>query len=245
MSPGKAGGLLIPSIVTIAAFSVLVGLGLWQIERKAWKDALIATLDLRLSAPAIPLPAARNWAGLDAARDEFRRVSFAAEFLIDQQAFVYAAGSALRGDASGPGFWVFAPARVTGGGLIMVNRGFLPGTEPPKTAGVGKTTGVVNIVGVMRWPEADSMFSPKADIVRGLWFTRDHLSIAATKNLGPVAPFYIEQESPPAPGGLPRVGTIKVNLRNDHLGYALTWFGLAGVLVAVFAVWAANRRRSR
>lgn len=244
MSGRKVRGLLVPSIFAIAAFSILIGLGYWQIERKAWKEALIATLDTRLSAPAIPLPPLQNWAGLNAARDEFHRVTFAAEFLIDQQAFVYATGSAFRSDVSGPGFWVFTPAKVVGGGLVMVNRGFLPGSEPPKSAGVGKISGVVKITGVMRWPEADNTFSPKADIARSLWFTRDHLSIAAAKNLGPVAPFYIEQESPPAPGGLPRVGTIKVNLRNDHLGYALTWFGLAGVLAVIFSLWAVKRRRS-
>jgi surfeit locus 1 family protein len=152
---------------------------------------------------------------------------------------VYAAASAFRPDASGPGYWVFTPARLAGNRVVVVNRGFVPeGRREVVTRAVGEIRGPVEIVGVMRWPESRSWFSPADDPHNNLWFTRDPLAIAAAKGLPAVAPFYVEQESPEPPGGLPRPGKIVPNLRNEHLQYALTWFGLALVLAVAFGFWA-------
>src|SRR5205085_1872632 len=106
--------------------AVLIALGTWQLERREWKEALIAELDRKLAAPPADLPLRKNWPQLNAERDEFRRVKFPAEFLPDQEALVYSSGSSLRPDVIGPGYWVFSPARVTGGSLVVVNRGFVP-----------------------------------------------------------------------------------------------------------------------
>jgi cytochrome oxidase assembly protein ShyY1 len=95
----------------------------------------------------------------------------------------------------------------------------------------------------MRWPETPGLFTPAGDPGRNLWFARDPAAMAAAKGLGAVAPFYIEQESPSVPGGLPQVGKLQPSLPNNHLGYALTWYGLALVLVVGFGVWATGRRR--
>lgn len=244
MKARKSRSLLVPAVLTVCACAILIALGVWQIQRKAWKEALIANLTQRVSAPPVALPPPQQWGSLRQTADEYRRVAFPAEFLSEQEALVYTAGSAFRTDVSGQGYWVFTPARVSGGGLVMVNRGFIPGADRPKEGGAARRiSGLVNIVGVMRWPETPDSLSPKADIEHNVWFVRDHLSIAAAKGLGPVAPFYVEQESPMPPGGLPRPGRLTVSLSNDHLGYALTWFGLAGALLIVFAIWAAGRRR--
>jgi cytochrome oxidase assembly protein ShyY1 len=96
---------------------------------------------------------------------------------------------------------------------------------------------------VLRWPEPRGLFVSEHTPRDDLWFVRDHRAMAAQYGWGEVAPFYIEQEAPVPPGGVPRPGALKVNLRNEHLNYALTWYGLAAVLVAVFAVWAVKRRR--
>lgn len=238
MNVRKSRGLLVPTLVTITAFAILIGLGIWQLQRKAWKEELIANVTQRVLMSPAALPSPREWGRLNQTDDEFRRVTFPAEFLSEKEALVYTTGSAFRTDVSGQGYWVFTPARAPGG-LVMVNRGFIPGADRPKEGGAARrVSGVVNIVGVMRWPEATGTLSPKADVERNVWFVRDHLSIAATKSIGAVAPFYIEQESPMPPGGLPRPGRLTVNLSNYHLGYALTWFGLAGVLLVVFFVWA-------
>jgi surfeit locus 1 family protein len=128
----------------------------------------------------------------------------------------------------------------------MVNRGFVPdGRQKPATRPQGMIAGPVQIVGVMRWPERPGLFTPAGDPAKNLWFSRDSTAIAAAKGLGPVAPFYIEQEAPPAPGGLPRVGILKPSIPNNHLGYIFTWYGLAAVLAGTFAVWLVGRLRAR
>jgi surfeit locus 1 family protein len=231
--------LLVPGIATVLALIVLLGLGTWQLERKSWKEGLIATLTERLNAAPTPLPPRDTWDRLDAGEMEFRRVAFPATFLAVPEAHVYTAGSALRNDVSGPGYWVFAPARLADGSLLMVNRGFVPyGRENILGGGSRPPGGTINIVGVMRWPEARSLFTPDDKPATNLWFLRDHLAIAAAKGIGPVAPFYIDQEAPEPPGGLPRPGKATPNLTNNHLQYAITWYGLALVLVVMFVIWA-------
>jgi surfeit locus 1 family protein len=237
--------LLVPSVAAFCALAVLVGLGTWQVQRKAWKEALIATITERFAAPPARLPPPAEWPRLDPANDEFRRVAFAAEWLNDKEALVYTTGSSLRADASGPGYWVFTPARLPGG-IVMVNRGFVPeGRQDPATRAEGQTAGPVDIVGVMRWPEKPGPFTPAGDPTKNLWFARDPAAMAEAKGLGPVAPFYVEQESPSVAGGLPQVGKLQPSLPNNHFGYAITWYGLALVLAGSFGVWAAGRWRAR
>jgi surfeit locus 1 family protein len=236
---------MIPSIAAACAFAVLVGLGTWQVQRKAWKDALIATVSERFAAPPTALPPPAEWARLDPAMDEFRRVRFNAELINDKEALVFTTGSSLHGGGAGPGYWVFTPARVLDR-IVMVNRGFVPeDRKDPATRAQGQIAGPVEIVGVMRWPEQPGLFTPAGEPTRNLWFARDPAAIAQAKGLGPVAPFYVEQESPPAPGGLPRAGKLQPTFPNNHLGYAITWYGLALVLAGSFSVWFAGRRRGR
>jgi surfeit locus 1 family protein len=228
-------GLLLPAVLV---FAVLCGLGTWQLQRKAWKEALIAALTEQIAAPPAALPAPATWSKLDPASDDYHRVRFSAEFDYAGEALVYAAAAGFRPDVSGPGYWVFTPARLTDGGLLMVNRGFVPeGRQDPKSRADGATTGAVAIMGAMRWPDSRHWFTPQDDPAHNLWFSRDPQAIAAAKGLGPVAPFYVEQETPVPPGGLPQPGKIVVNLPDNHLQYAVTWFGLAIVLVVVFIAW--------
>jgi surfeit locus 1 family protein len=236
-------GLAVPGIAAACAFAVLIGLGTWQIERKAWKEALIATVSERFAAPPVALPPPAEWARLDPATDEFRRVRFKAELINEKEALVFTTGSSLRGGDAGPGYWVFTPARIDGR-TIMVNRGFVPEqAKDPATRAQGQINGPVEIVGVMRWPERPGMFTPAAEPEKNLWFARDPADMARAKGFGPVAPFYVEQESPPAPGGLPSAGVLQPTFPNNHLGYALTWYGLALVLVGCFSVWFVGRWR--
>jgi surfeit locus 1 family protein len=241
--PRSWRGLLIPAVLLLA---VLVTLGSWQIQRKAWKEGLISALNERLAAPPAALPSPSLWPGLNQASDEFRRVKFTAEFDHSREAAVYAAASALRPDVAGPGYWIFTPARLADGGFVFVNRGFVPQLRRDAASrAAGQVAGPVEIVGAMRWPEKRNWFSPADDPSGNLWFARDPLAIAAAKGLRPVAPFYVEQEGPAPPGGLPQPGRIVANLRNEHLQYALTWFGLALVLLVAFAVWALNSSGER
>lgn len=232
---GGRAGLLLPAMFTLLGLIVLLALGAWQIERKAWKEALIATLSQRTMAAPVALPPPQAWTSLSAENSEFMRVQLRIEPGGDD-ALVYTSGSALRDDVKAPGYFVFTPARLPGGATIVVNRGYVPNRQAPRLQGAQ------DIVGSLRWPEASSLFVSDRD-GSGIWYVRDPLAMARVLGWGEVAPFYVEQEAPVPPGGLPHPAALNVRLRNDHLQYALTWFGLAAVLVVVFAVWAAARRR--
>jgi surfeit locus 1 family protein len=230
------------AILTVIMIGVLAALGTWQVERLSWKQGLIANLEAKLSAKPADLPPRERWRRLTAAEDEFRRVAFPAEFLKGQEALVYSSGSSLRPDVAGPGYWVFAPARLTGGSIVVVNRGFVPEGKQAADAHA-QASGVVDIVGVMRWPEVRGTFTPKDDPAKGLWFARDPASMAEAKTWGAVAPFYVDQEAPVPPGGLPKPGPLRAALPNNHLQYAVTWYGRAFVmLVAALFFWRSRRR---
>ncbi len=197
----------------------------------------------RLERAPAPLPPHASWGKLGQQSDEFARVTLSAEFLPGREALVYSAGSALRPDVKGPGYWVFAPARLPDGGIVVVDRGFVPLDK--KDAATRAAAGTIEIVGVLRWPEQPGMFTPAADIKNNVWYLRDVAAMAAARNWGSVAPFYIEQESPVPPGGSPKPGKLVVTLPDNHLQYAITWFGLALALVAVYGVWLGRHLRRR
>jgi surfeit locus 1 family protein len=115
--------------------------------------------------------------------------------------------------------------------------------SPAKRPG-GHLEGPVAITGTLRWPDTRSWFTPRDEPAHNLWFLRDPATIAAAKGLRDVAPFYVEQETPVPPGGYPQPGRLEVRLRNEHLQYVVTWYGLALVLVVIFAVWAHSFLRS-
>ena len=239
----KARGLIGPAIIAAGAFAVLMSLGVWQLQRKAWKEALIVTLDERLAARPSALPTRERWASLDPAADEFRRVSLRAEFLPVREGRVYTGGSGLRDDIKGPGYFAFAPARVADGGMVVVNRGYVGNPHPAASLRpIALPEGTVEIVGVLRWPEAPGAFVTAHSEREDLWFVRDQLAMAAAYGWGAVAPFYIDQEAPVPAGGVPRPAPLKANLRNEHLQYVVTWYGLAAVLAIAFAMWLRSRR---
>ena len=129
------GACCVPGVVALAALVVLLGLGTWQLERKAWKEALIATLDRRLNDAPIALPPPAEWAGHDAGQFRIHpRASARRVLRSDSDALVYTSGSAIRDDVKGAGYFVFSPARLPGGQQVVVNRGFVP--RPRLSGGV-------------------------------------------------------------------------------------------------------------
>jgi surfeit locus 1 family protein len=243
----KRRGAFEPFVLTSVAVIVLVGLGIWQLDRKVWKEQLIETVTQRLAAePASGLPPRDLWTRLKPEQEEYRRVTFPAEFLNEEEALVYTAGSAFRADVTGPGYWVFTPVRLVGGSIVVVNRGFVPfERKDPATRKEGALTGIVDIVGVIRFPEARGLFTPADEPKNNVWYVRDPKLIGEAKRWSRVAPFYIEQEQPQPPGALPRAGRLEVKLINNHLQYAITWFALAAVFAASFLMWLRARRRER
>ncbi len=242
----RIAGFALFTLVLIAAF---VALGLWQLQRRTAKHALVAALTERLATAPVALPPPAQWNNLNAARDEFRRVSFTATYAALPDAMVYSSGSAVRKDASGPGTWAFLPARLPGGETIVIDAGFVENTMQDRSVedrAVKKlvTGEPVTLTGYLRFPEEKGWLTPAEDRAKRLWFVRDHLAIATTLGWGTVAPFYIDLERPVPENAIPRPGPLDVHLKDDHLQYAITWFSLAGAVLIALGVWARGRRRS-
>jgi len=240
----RRSGVIELTVFAIVGVVILLGLGIWQLDRKTWKENLIVTVTTRIARAPENLPPRASWPRLVPESDEYTRVTFPAEFLEGQEALVYTAGSPFRPDVKGPGYWVFAPAQLTGGSIVVINRGFVPlERKDPATRADGVPHGTIDIIGVMRWPEAHGLFTPNDDPKNNVWYLRDPKAMAAAKNWATAAPFYIDQEAPVPAGGVPLPGKFEVRLPDNHLQYAITWFGLALALAGVYVVWLAGRLR--
>ena len=240
-------------LFTLAMVAVCIGLGVWQVQRRVEKHALIAALTERLAAEPVLLPASSEWSKLTAPTDEFRRVHFRATYENGADAMVYSSGSAVRDDVSGPGTWAFIPARLESGEIVVINAGFVQNTMQDRAqqdrAVVRLITGeAAELTGYIRFPESAGLLTPSANAEKRLWFTRDHLAMARTIGWGnggkTIAPFYIDLEQPMPPSGNPKPGPLRVHLKDDHLQYAITWFALAGAVLIAFLVWWRGRRQS-
>lgn len=241
MSGGSAGlrSLLVPALFTLAGILILVGLGVWQLERLAWKEGLIATVAARVNAPPQPAPAEPDWRSVNYDADEYRHVTVSGRLHHDQEVQVYALVDTAADGSGGPGYWVLTPLVQPDGATIIINRGFVPlDRKAPSTRAEGQVEGPVTVTGLLRMPEQEGLFTPENDPAKGAWYTRDPDAVAAAKGILRVAPFIIDADAAPNPGGLPIGGLTRLTFPNRHLEYALTWFGLAATLAAVFAAFA-------
>ena len=252
-TPTKPRGLAGFSVFTAVMLVVFIGLGVWQLQRRVEKHALIATLDQRLGEAPGALPPPSQWGTLTSARDEFRRVAFSATYEATPDAMVYSSGSAVREDISGPGTWAFLPARLPSGETVVINTGFVPNimqdrAQEDRAVEPLLTNAPVVLTGYLRFPEKAGVLTPKENPASRLWFTRDHLAMAHALRWGgkdgTVAPFYIDLEAPVPAGGVPKPGALEVHLKDDHMQYAITWFSLAGAVVIAFVVWWRAQRRT-
>lgn len=233
--------LLWPALATLAGFAFLVALGNWQMRRLDWKQGLIGSIAERQHAVPVTLALAEERASLGG-DVEYTRVKVEGQLLNDREIHLYALD-----DKYGPGFHVIAPLRLADGTLVLVNRGFVP--NDLKDAGkraAGQVGGEVTVTGLLRHADEQTMFVPANDPGRNIWYWRDIDAMAAT--LGTDAPrvhkYVVDAEAEPAPpGGWPKGGVTRLELPNRHLEYALTWYALAGTLIAVFIAFAVTRWR--
>jgi surfeit locus 1 family protein len=231
--------LIAPGLCALVAFGLLCGLGVWQLQRLAWKEALIARATSGAAATAVAVPAEADWPRLTAEADEYRRVQLTGTFRHDLEALCYALLSDAKGEFSGPGYWVLTPLVSANGAIVLVNRGFVPlERAAAATRRQGEVTGTVTVTGLLRMPERRAWFTPADDPAAHLWQVRDPAAIAKAYGLSRVAPFFVDADGALNPGGLPQGGETKLVFPNNHLAYALTWFGLALTLAAVFAAFA-------
>lgn len=250
----RAAGLVWPTLVALAALAALIALGSWQLSRKAWKDGLIAQIGAGLKAAPRDLgtiaidPTSR--AAVEAAA--YRRIRATGTFDHEAERYVYAPDPRL-----GSGWNVFTPLRL-GHATVMVNRGFVPeALKDRRQRAAGLPQGPVTVVGLLRPGGVKAMFVPANDVVRNVWFWPDLEAMSGLATVGPssaggrgkeasasVLPFYLDAEAePPNPGGWPRGGTTNLDIPNRHLEYAVTWFGLAATLIAVYVAFALGRLR--
>lgn len=232
---------LVPvGLAALIAVALLIGLGSWQLSRLSWKETLVARVSERMAADPVPAPAKVDWPALDLGAWSYRRVSLRGVFDHAREARVYVNLSDHKGRFGGPGYFVLTPLALEGGaGTVLINRGFTPeGAKDPGVRSAGQILGDVTVVGPLREPEARNAFTPSDEPAKRLFFARDPKAIAAGLDIADAAPFTVDADATPNPGGLPQGGETRVSFPNRHLEYALTWYGLAGALIAVFAAFA-------
>jgi len=210
----------------LAGTLLFAALGIWQIQRLAWKRDLIARVDARTHAPPVPVPVRRDWGRLDIHDAEYRRVRARGSFLHDRETRV----DALT--VRGPGAWVLTPLE-TADGVILVNRGFVPPElADARARQAGQVPGEVVVTGLLRASEPHGRFLRPNKPAADRWFSRDVVAIARARGIEGAAPFFIDADVESSTPGGPLGGLTVVHFRNAHLVYAATWFGLALLCIA-------------
>lgn len=230
-------GLWRPTLAMLAALVILLSLGTWQLQRRAWKEDLLADIAARTKAEPIPLDAAlRRWrAGEDL---EYTRVRSTGRYRHGKERYYYAPGR------DGPGFHVYTPLETATGVIVLVNRGFVPERlKDQSERRDGLPAGETEIIGLLRSSGERGWFTPANDPAANLWFWRDLHGMAESAlgaDASRVAPFFLDQEAGSG-DAWPRPGATRLDLPNRHLEYALTWYGLALALIGVYSAFVIGR----
>jgi surfeit locus 1 family protein len=207
--------LIAPLVLGLVGVAVLLSLGAWQVRRLEWKTAILAEIEARLAADPVPVPSAP-----DPVADRYLRVR-AEGRLLPGEIHVYTSGPGL-----GVGYRVIAPMALADGRRILLDRGFVPieAKDAPRPPGPIAVTG--NLV----WPEEGA---PRPDLGRNIWIARDVPLMAETLGTEPVLVVAAASDAPEPPVPQP----VTPNIPNDHLSYAITWFGLAAVWAMMTGLW--------
>ena len=222
---------ILPGIAVALAFTVLVGLGVWQLIRLDEKHRLISQVATMMKAPPRQLPPQAEWNAPSFAALDFSPVTISGTFRHELEVYLFASvAKGNRGDEQ-QGLFVLTPFDLADGGSVLVNRGFVPAQlKDPKTRISGQVEGNVTLTGILKFARTPGLFTPEPDRANRLWFAADPVRMATLQGLTDVAPFMIDADDTPVPGGWPSGGHTVLNFSNNHLQYALTWFGLALVL---------------
>jgi len=234
-------GLVLLTFCSAAVFAVLIGLGVWQVQRLHWKEGLIAEIEARVHAEPISLndAVARAQAGEDVS---YLRVRLDGTLDNAKERYLFAVSDGT------PGWHVITPLTASDGEVVLIDRGFVPDAlRDPASRPQGELNGDVTVIGLARLPERQGLFIPDNQPERNRWFWRD-LS-ALSKSMFPsgptnVGPFFIEAERSDIPGGLPQGGQTSIDLPNNHLQYAITWFALAFCLVVIYVIYVRSRLKT-
>ncbi len=242
--------LVVFSLILALSFTGFLSLGIWQLQRLAWKVDLIERVEARIHAEPIAPPEKSDWSNITRERDEYRRVRLQGHYLSDRDTRVQAVTEL------GSGFWILSPLQLTSGDIVLINRGFAPANWVPanwkgdELSNHDHANTETEIIGLLRLSEPEGAFlrsnvPSDGDATNERWYSRDVNAIASARGLNNVAPYFVDEQVSNEPSEWPRAGLTVVNFRNSHLSYALTWFALA--LLVAWAGWqlAAEQRKLR
>jgi len=238
---GMKPRFLVLTISTLVALAILVSLGVWQLQRRDWKHALIERIEARADGPAKPLEEALARWRRD--RDiEYMRVEMTGELRASQEFHIYTIRDGVAG-------WRVVSPFETDGHIVMLDRGFVPEPLKDRDARPDQPVpdGEITVTGLARAPGTANFVTPDNEPQRNRWYWRDLESIVAQLSAGEkarAAPFFVEAEAGALPGEWPRDGVTQLRLSDRHLSYALTWFGLALTLIGVYAAYVVSGLRS-
>lgn len=222
--------LLRPALWFIPMFAVLIALGTWQIQRLHWKEALIARMHTHLSSKPVTLDQILR---LPAQQAEYRRVTLEGRFIHAKEAYVFSTGP--RGTAV---YHVLTPLVMEDGRALIVDRGIVPeDLRDPRLRLAGQLKGIRHLTGVWRTPDPPNLFTPRPSLAKRIWYARDVKDMARVDGLTLAAPVIVEADATPNPGSWPKGGQTVVDLPNNHLQYAITWYLMALGLLAVYLVY--------
>jgi len=238
-------GRLMALLAFAGVFAGFVALGNWQLERRTWKHDLIARIDARIHAPPVAAPLAHEWPAVETSPKnfEYRRVFVRGVFLHEHTTLVQAT------TVLGAGFWVLTPLQTADGEIVFINRGFVPQAQQAGHWRINHSNEIVTAVGLLRLSEPEGTPLRKNDPQTNRWYSRDVAQMAVKHGLHAVAPWFIDAQTntplpatwtlrPPAQlpeDRLPVAGLTVLRFNDNHLIYALTWYGLA-LMTAAAAV---------
>ena len=217
--------LIVPLLFGLVGAAVLAGLGVWQLQRLAWKDGVLADISARIAADPVPVPAAP-----DPAADRYLPVRFEGQ-LAGRPIHVLASRKGL-----GAGYRVIAPLRGDGR-TLMADLGFIPTDAADRPLPMGP----LSVTGNLHWPDEVDGFTPAPDLDANIWFGRDVAAMAAALGAEPV--LIVARRVAPGAGTEPVPVGVE-GIPNNHLGYAVQWFGLALVWLGMtlYLLWRIRRR---
>ncbi|HTR86265.1 MAG TPA: SURF1 family protein [Reyranella sp.] len=221
------------TIFSLAVFIFSAGLGVWQLQRREWKLGILHTIAVNQAAQPVSLDELLKG---DPLAHEYGRVKVAGTLQNDRE--FYLAARNLKDDV---GIQVITPLRTSDGRLILFDRGWVPSEKKdPARRAAGQRSGVVDLVGIVRRSQVQRQFAPDNDPGKNFWF---HVDVPLMRQMAGGTPdpkldtFFLEADAAPNPGGLPVGGQTRLDIPNDHLQYALTWFGIALAMLGVYLAW--------
>ena len=226
-----------PTLISVPALIVLVGLCVWQVQRLHWKEELIAGREARVAAEPIALPAE----GTDPASADYRRVRLEGTFRHDKELFLGA--RSLNGNV---GYQVLTPFELASGGAVLVDRGWVPvERKAPESRAEGQLAGPQALDGIVRIAPGKVWMQPDNEPANNMWFFVDLPAMKAASGVDLRTDLYVDAGPAGNPGKYPVGGQTRIEMPNDHLQYAITWGLLAAALAVIYVLYHLKLERER